>query len=226
MALRVFETDPDAKPKPRDSYDYAGRFRSGMLVGRQPKALSEWRVTTDDPDVADKIAAMFGGEPAEWDTEKSDNIQVMTDTKKLDVIVDGPSALRSRMAQYGTGGPIHVCDGVQFISGHPEDEEIGDDCGCPRSLEDRKAKAKKQIGPKPDIRLVFRLADDPDLGVFMFTTGSWSLVKILDEVESALAEIGGPARVTLELAFEEYDTKAGRHVEYTWPKITVTGAAE
>ncbi|MFE0020509.1 hypothetical protein [Amycolatopsis sp. NPDC059021] len=227
MSLRIFETDPDAKPKARNTFadDIVGRFRSGVLIGRRPQALSEWRVTTDDPDVADRVAQLYGGTPEEWDTDKSDNLQVLTDAASVPVVIEGASALRTRMALYGQAGPIHICDGAYFIEGHPEDEEVGEACGCPRELSKRKEMSKSGRGPKPDISLRFRLRDDPDLGLFLFSSGSWSLVNDLAEIERALAAADGPMRADLKLTFVEYDTKAGRHVEYHRPEISIKGAA-
>jgi hypothetical protein len=222
MALRVFETDEDARPRKRNTFadDLVGRFRSGRLVGRRPEALSEWRVTTDDEDVADSIASRYGGEPGEWDNEK-EPFEVYTDAKSVDIIIDGPKSLTSRMALYGQAGPIHVCDGAFFVDSHPEAELVGDACGCPRKLSDRKDKAKTGTGPKPDIKLVFRLADDEDLGKFLFSSGSWSLVNDLEELEKALATGEGPYRAKLAIEYVEYKTKAGKEVSYHRPAIHI-----
>ena len=42
MAARIFETDPDSKPRRRQQFadDYAFRFRSGMQRGGKPVAIS------------------------------------------------------------------------------------------------------------------------------------------------------------------------------------------
>lgn len=225
MSLRIYETDPDSKPRPRNKFsdDQVGRFRSGLVVGKMPQALSEWRVTTDDQDVADRIADLFGGTPSEWDTEKADNIEIMTEAKSVKILIEGPKALRQRMALYGNGGAIHVCDGAYFISGHPEEEEVGDACGCPRDLQTRKEKAKKGTGPKPDITFWFRLVDEPDLGVFMFKTGSWSILPDLEEIEAKLGDGDGPFEATLALEHVEYTTRGGREVSYHRPVVEVKG---
>lgn len=221
MALQVFNTDPDAKPKPRNTFadDVVGKFRGGMMIGRRPQALSEWRVTTDDPDVADYIAETFGGTPEEWDTEKSDNIQILTTAKTVEIVIESAKSLRSRLALYGQAGPIHVCDGAYFVAGHPEDGAVGEACGCPRSLQDRKEKSKAGTGPKPDITLRFKLADAPDLGYFLFGTGSWTLVNDLDQIEAALSQGDGPFPAVLKLELVEYTTKGGREVSYHRPVI-------
>ena len=126
------------------------------------------------------------------------------------------------MAQYGQAGPIHVCDGAYFTDGHPEDDAIGEPCGCPRELSVRKEKAKAGTGPKPDIKLRLRLADAPDLGQFLYGTSSWTLVADLDEIERSL-QGEGPFAATLELVLVEYTTKGGRDVSYHRPEIKVSG---
>ena len=42
--------------------DVVGRFRSGHQINKRPAALSEWRVTTGDPEVAEKIHDILGGD--------------------------------------------------------------------------------------------------------------------------------------------------------------------
>jgi len=189
------------------------------MQGRRPVALSEWRVTTDDPDVSDRIAELFGGTPEEWDTEKSDNIQVLTTTASVPIIIEKADDLRTRMALYGLQGPIHLCDGAYSLA----DEDRGEPCGCPRSLQERKEKAKAGKGPKPDISLRFRLAADESLGLFLFGTGSWSLVNDLPEIERRLTEADGPVTADLKLTHVEYTTKSGKDVEYTRPEILING---
>ncbi|MGW0523036.1 recombination directionality factor [Crossiella sp. NPDC003009] len=224
MSLRIFETDPDAKPKPRNTFidDVVGRFRGGMLVGRRPVALSEWRVTTDDPDVADRIAELFGGTAEEWETDRADNRQVMTEVQTVPIVIEQADHLRARMVLLGLQGPVHQCDGMYSLA----EDDRGEPCGCPRSLTERKEKAKAGKGPRPDISLKFRLAADQDLGYFLFSSGSWSLVNDLPELESQLTQAGGPVQAELRIVHVAYTTKSGRDVEYHRPEIVLKGAAE
>lgn len=231
---RIWDTDPDAKPKSRGSFadDIVGRFRSGRLVGKLPESLSNWRVTTGDPEVADRIAALFGGAPTGWETEKEDNLEVLTDAPSVRIVIDSSSAIDASMKLFGSNGLIHHCDGVDFLS--PE-EDKGTPCGCPASLQDRKDKAKSGRGPKPSIDLTFRLADAPDLGIFRFNSGSWELVKVLHEVIEAVDVAGGadadgkggsPVEASLAIEHVAYTTKAGRDVAFNKPVIKVLGVAK
>ncbi|MYW28339.1 hypothetical protein [Streptomyces sp. SID2119] len=234
----IWETDPDAKPKERTfSNDYVGRFRSGRLVGKQPESLNEWRVTTGDPVVAAKVAELLGGTPEPWSTEKEDNLEVLSDSASVEIIIENSDALDASMKLFGMSGLIHHCDGVKFLS--PE-EEKGDPCGCPASFQDRKDKAKAQRGPKPSVDLTFKLADAPELGLFRFNSGSWELVKVLHNVIADIDKTGGreyadddtvlekgvAVRATLSIENVSYTTKAGRDVSYNKPVIKVTGTAE
>lgn len=227
LAVRIFETDPDAKPKPRAVSDVVGRFRSGRVEGRQPVALDEWRVTTGDPEVADAVAKIMGGTPEEWETQGEDNLEILTDADSVKVIVDGPSALDTDLKLWGMAGAIiHHCDGVAFLS--PE-EDAGKACGCPELLSERKALAKSGRGPKPDTRITFRLADAPHLGKFRMQSGSWDLVRVIHEYANALEDVDGPALCVLKLETVSFVPKGGpmkgKTVSYKKPTLTVRGPA-
>ncbi|WP_189056036.1 recombination directionality factor [Longimycelium tulufanense] len=221
MSLRIYETDPDAKPRPRNPFvdDVVGRVSAGMMQGRRPVALSTFRFCSDDPAVTDRVAELYGGTPEDYDENTS---HVITDAVTVDAIVDGPDALRSSLILFGPSGPIHHCDGVEFLE-PPEDR--GTPCGCPPSLRERKDLARSGRGPKPHIELRFRLHDDPELGYFVLRTSSWSTVAELPAAQDTLEEINGPAKVRLVMEHVEYTTKAGRAVSYHYPALTVIGAA-
>ncbi|MFE7624276.1 hypothetical protein [Streptomyces sp. NPDC057509] len=237
----IFETDPDAKPRPKQNFsnDVVGRFRSGRLVGKQPESLNEWRVTTGDPSVADTIAALMGGVKEEWDTDKEDNLQVLTESASVEIIIENSDAIDASMKLFGFSGLTHHCDGVKYLS----DEDptlVGTSCGCPALLEERKARAKSGKGPKPSIDITFKLAAAPELGKFRFNSGGWSLVNVLHEVIEAIDTVGGrqedadgkvtdpgkPVRATLTIEHVEYVTKAGRAVSYNMPVVKVLGIYE
>ncbi|MFK0290310.1 hypothetical protein ACIQU6_07485 [Streptomyces sp. NPDC090442] len=219
--LRIFETDPGSMPKPRFQDDIVGRFRSGRLVGKRPQALATWRVTTGDPTVAGAVAQLMGGTAEEWETSGEDSTEVITDAERVKVVIDGPDAIRASMVLWGRQGPIHECDGRFFLS---LEEDKGKACGCPELLADRKAAARAERGPSPNIRVAFRLADDVELGKFRFVSSSWELVKVLHEIEDALERVGGPALCELGLEAVEFVTKTGQAVSYRKPVIKVIKA--
>lgn len=219
---RIWDTDPDSKPRERQfSSDIVGRFRSGRLVGKQPEALSEWRVTTGDPTVAAEVSRLMGGTPEEWDTDKEDSTEILTDSASVEIIIESSDKIDASMKLFGNSGLVHHCDGVEFLS---PDEEKGVPCGCPLLLSDRKDKARAGRGPKPSVDVQFKLAEAPELGVFRFNSGSWELVKVLHNVIRDVDEYDGPVRATLTIENVSYTTKAGRDVSYNKPVINVTGA--
>jgi hypothetical protein len=219
MGIRIFDVDTDdAAPKQFD--DVIGFFRSGYQVNNRPVALQEWLVTSADPDVVDAVAAIMGGTPEDRDTEKDDTVGVFTTSNTVEVILAGPAAIRSGMVLWGRNSRIRECDGV--VQGG---DNAGEPCVCPSSVKERKEKAKKDLACSPSMAVYFRLAEDPDLGVFRFTSGSWSLAAEIGKAEAALERIDGPALATLALEVVEYTTKAGRDVSFTKPVLKVRGAA-
>ncbi|MFG3036848.1 hypothetical protein ACGF1Z_29760 [Streptomyces sp. NPDC048018] len=218
MALRIFETDPDAMPKGSFSDDTVGRFHSGRSVNGIPEALSEWKVSTGDPEVAAAIAQLMGGTPEETDSTSENFIEILTDAKRVKVVLAGPDAITSDMKLWNGSVLIHHCDGVEFLS---PDEDRGKACGCPALMEDRKAAAKTKRGPSPSITVNFRLAEDYELGLFRFQTGSWKLAETLHEIGNALDKVKGEALAELSIELVEYTTKKGRDVSYFKPVVKV-----
>lgn len=235
----IWDADPDAAPKDMPSFsdDTVGRFRSGRLVksGRTetPEALNEWRVTTGDPTVADKIAALFGGTPEEWDPEKEDRLEVLTTSKTVQIVIE-PDGVDASFKQFVPGaGLTHHCDGFKYLS--PE-EDRGTACGCPSLIAERKMKATQMRGPKPSVDVTFRLLDAPDLGKFRFNSGSWKLVEALGPLFADLDDHGNstegdnpgkPVRASLTIENVSYVPKkgprAGQTVSYNKPVIKVFG---
>ncbi|WP_406161031.1 hypothetical protein [Streptomyces canus] len=238
----IWDADPDAAPKEQTSFesDIVGRFRSGRLVKvgnrDEPEALNEWRVTTGDPTVAAKVAELLGGEAEEWDPEKEDRLQVLTDAKTVQIIIE-PDGVDASFKQFIPGtGMVHHCDGFKFLS---PDEDKGQACRCPSLIAERKLKATQGRGPKPSVDIEFRMADAPDLGKFRFNSGSWKLVEALAPLFKALDEHGNsgsdetpgvPVRASLTIENVSYVPKkgprAGQTVSYNKPVVKVFGAVE
>jgi hypothetical protein len=225
VEVRIFETDPDAKPK-RSTFVKAEidfYFRAGMSVYSEekrrnlPVSLADWRVTTGDPAIADAIAQLYGGAPAEWDTPKDDALQVLTTVPAVQIVLSGTKAIEDKLIQWGRKGPIHECNGVTSLM----DRNFGEPCGCPELLMDRKAAARDEVGPAPHIKVTFRLAEDYELGVGQFVSTSWDLLTSLYEVQNDLDAVGGEALCELSLELVEYTTKKGIEVSYRKPVIKV-----
>lgn len=142
----------------------------------------------------------------------------MTEAASIDILLEGPKALSAVMVLYGMDRkPIHRCDGMYSLL----EDDKGEPCGCPAEFKARKNLAEKGRGPKPEIKLTFQLADNPELGIGMYRTGSWTLVRDLPEIEEELGdrEGNGPIRARLKLVHVEFTTNAGQNVSYHRPVV-------
>ena len=240
MTLRIFGKNPDAQPSARKGNafrdDVVGRFRSGHQINGRPAALSEWRVTTGDPEVADKIHEILGGDaPQEWEARGEDNLEVFTASGEVEIILEGTKALRQQMVLFSRAGKlIYASDGETIT--YPEDQKGDPDPDAELAFQERKAKARDGLGAEPQIEVYFRLAEDPDLGIFKFQSGSWSMASDLayDDTEGNLRDAiadseDGKARATLKIEEVSFVAKngprAGQTVRYNKPVLKIKGAA-
>jgi hypothetical protein len=191
------------------------------MIGKRPQTLSEWRVTTDDPEVAETIAEMFGGKAQEWDNERQP-WEVFTTATSVPIIVE---KVFSSMVLWGRAGPIRRCDGQTLT--YPEDQ-AGQQCECAKmgSLADRKAAAERGTGCVPDCLVRFRLADKPECGLFEFRSSSWALARDISQVEADLEKFGGCASGTMTLEPVEFTAKdSGQLRRFTKTVIRLNAAA-
>lgn len=203
----------------------AGRFHTGRLSKGLPQALDAWRVTTDDAEVAARVAGFLGGEPQPNDGTGAAGLayEVLTSRESVRVLLDGPDAVAAHLVLWGSTGIIHQCDGVEFLS--PEERQ-GQPCGCPPLLEDRKLAARDGRGPMPSVDITFQIAAAPELGLFHFMTASWQMAAQLSDLTDALERVNGPAVCDLTIELVVYTTKAGRSVCYRKPAVTVLGSPD
>ncbi|MEU9025993.1 hypothetical protein AB0D46_00350 [Streptomyces sp. NPDC048383] len=196
----------------------------GRLSEGRPQALDSWRVTTDDADVAARVASFLGGEPQPNEGGGGGlAYEVLTSRESVRILLDGHAAVAARMVLRGGKGIIHECDGVEFLS--PE-EKKGQPCGCPPLLENKKLAAKNGRGPMPSIDITFRIAATPVLGPFHFVTTSWQMAAQLSDLLEALERVDGPAVCDLTMELVVYTTKTGRSVCYRKPVVTVLGSPD
>ncbi|MFD4538337.1 hypothetical protein [Streptomyces bauhiniae] len=225
MALQIFATDPDAKPKPKPEHefsnDYVFQFRSGMVVKKKPVSLANWRVLTGDPTVADAVAQLLGGAVEEYDPTKEMNLQILTDTPSVEIVLAGSKAIEDKLILWGRTGPVHECDGVAFLS---PPERKGEPCGCPKLMSERKEAARQGIGPAPSINVTFRLAHDYELGKGKLIASAWTLAEVIHEVKDDLDRVEGEALCRLTLEHVSYTNNAGIKVDFRKPVIEVLGS--
>lgn len=221
MAFRIFDVD-SSEAKSASSDDMVGRFRSGHQINGRPLALSQWRVTGADPVALETVREIMGGEeaPGKWDTKSDETYEVFTTSTSVEIILDGPRAVKTGMVLWGRKGKIRECDGVS------QTDEGSSDCVCPSDLKERKEGAKQGTACEPSIQIYFKLALNPELGKFKFFTGSWTMAREIYKAEERLAQIDGPAHATLSLELVSFVTKDGKEVTYTKPVLEVHDAAE
>ncbi|MFG3350950.1 hypothetical protein [Streptomyces sp. NPDC048001] len=198
--------------------DPVGRFHVARQQGGRPIAVSAWRITTEDHAIADAVGGLYGGAPQLLDAGDEHAVEVLTRRDHIPVLLGGRGAVSLRMVMRGAGETFHVCDGTRFLE--PAGAR-GSLCGCPASLAERKAAAQAGRGPTPEIRVDFRLADLPELGVFSLASTSWEFAAELPVLAAALEAAAVPAVGVLRYGLVEFTTRSGIAVSYRRPIVEV-----
>lgn len=225
--LDIFATDPEAAAareereqkreaatQSRPSFDF--QFRSGKREGRQPISLKTWRITAPRKEVADALKELFGGTISE---APNGDYALDTELDRIEVIVDA-SRIDAKLIQWADGLPIHECDGSTSLL----QDDKGQPCGCPTTIQEKKDRATQRRGPKPNIVIPFRLPQDEDLGLGKYTATAWSFAEDLPYTMKALSRIDGLALCALRLEHVEYTTRTGEKREFTKPVLTTIGS--
>ncbi|MGW2269636.1 recombination directionality factor [Streptomyces yangpuensis] len=210
--------DDRADQRRGSASDPVGRFRVALQRGGKPIAVPAWRVTTENHAVADAVSGLYGGVPQLLDTREGHVVVVPTRRDHIPVLLGGRGAVSLRMAMRGAGETFHVCDGTRFLE--PAGAR-GSLCGCPASLAERKAAAQAGRGPTPEVRLGFRLADLPELGVFSLVSTSWEFAAELPALAAALDTATVPVGGVLRYELAEFTTRSGIAVSYRRPVVEI-----
>ena len=229
----------DTAPKNFGQDDFTFSLKMGSLVNGRPMSHDTWRFTTGDPDVAEKIVLGYGGEAKEWETKTDETLEILSTEKRVEVILE---SLSSDFVMFGQNNkPIRACNGEVQRLGLDEAKP----CACAAAYsnaQEWKQAAKDGLACKPMVKATFRLAEYPDLGLGRYESSSWSLATgdpewkkdKMDEgqiwqppiadVQDQLEHFQGRAMASFEIVGVEFKTKAGKHVSYTKPQITILGA--
>jgi len=205
------------------SDDVVGRFRSGFqTTSGDPVGLSEFRVTTGDPDIAAAVRELLGGEePETWDTKTEETFQVFTEASSVDVIFE-PGSVKSSLTLWSNKGKKIIETDGEYLY----DLETGKLTDIPwdgaeLDIDTIKMNARNGVGPGPSLQAYFRLAGNPDLGKFRFFSGGWTAVASFNKAEAAMRKAEGPHFGVLELEHVEFKNKKGQQVSYYKPQITI-----
>jgi len=177
--------------------DVVGRFRSGYQLNGTPAALTEWRITTGDPEVAAAVYDLLGGDaPQEWPAKGEDNLEVFTATGEVEILLAGPKAVRQRLVLR-------------------EHRPTG------------RRRAAPSFVPVPEVQIDFKLVGAEALGSFSFRSASWTLLEELRSQSTperlAAARAGLCARLGLETVSytPAVGPRAGRPVLHTTPRLVL-----
>ena len=229
----------DTAPKNFGQDDFTFSLKMGSLVNGRPMSHDTWRFVTADPKVAEKIVLGYGGEAKEWETKSDEKLEILSNEKRVEVILE---SLSSDYMMFGQNNkPTRACNGEVQRLGMDE----GKPCACAAAYSDAQAwkqAAKDGLACKPVVKATFRLAEYPELGIGRYQSSSWGLATgdpewkkdKMDEgqiwqppignLQDELEELGGRAMASFEIVGVEFKTKAGQHVSYTKPQITILGA--
>jgi hypothetical protein len=196
-----------------------------FVVGRLESATgsgvaSSWRITTDDADVASKAHVLFGAQKGALQPGTNGRYEVATAVDSVEILLDEPFAICQRAVAWRNGTPIEI------LSRKPtcrDGEDRRSDSHEHLTIAERKTKARLGFAAEPEIAIYFRLAKSPVLGVFEFTTVSWSFASDLAclsgrEAPDA-ANLGTKAALSLESVsfISKNGPRAGSFVQYTKP---------
>lgn len=204
--------------QPPDHVD--GRLRYGTLINGRTRILETWLVTTSDRDVAARLAMLLGGELNIEEDGLEQSYQVLTGYAELDVLLDGPQAIRLRMLRRHGSTILGSCNSHTQQTSHGERP-----CQCPVALKARWEAAKIGRGCEPVIDLTCRLAGDPALGRFIFSSAAWTFAEHASAVRVAIRRCRRPVLARLLIEHTLHATNRGLTFAYTQPTLTVMPSA-
>ena len=180
-----------------------GQIRIGGAKNGVPFTTETIRITADESKTLAKLAKKLGGDPVEWETNKSDRFEILTDNNSVEVECYEWDAAFERWHEKKR---VNHCDGKQQFNGEP--------CECPFSIDEKKEAAKQGKACKPKFKAKVGFADDPELGKFRFESGSWNLLKKSNVIEEHIADGHAP----IEIAIGDFTNKKGQLVRF--PKVS------
>lgn len=191
-----------------------GRIRLGQVVkannGKtRPSKIDRFRFTSYSRELLDQVAALYGGEVAEWQPQGGGaaGFEVITDAKRVPILVP-PQPVSQWYELWSGGGCQRRCDGTT---------EVLTDAPCICIAEDADLEER---ACKPTTRLNVMLRDVPGLGVWRLETHGYYAAVELPAVAQFLANARGyvPASLVLE---ERVSKRNGETRRYMVPAIEV-----
>jgi hypothetical protein len=120
--------------------ELVGRLHHVAVVRNRPRTLGTWRVTSESPRTADRIAQVLGGhiqqDPA------ADPAEILTTSSTIDILLTESTALYIGWQR----DDKNTCDGITR-----DDRQV---CICPADHELRRAAAKQGRGCRPRAKVL------------------------------------------------------------------------
>jgi hypothetical protein len=194
-----------------------GRLRYATLVNGCTRVLPTWLLITSDRHVAARAATVLGGELNIEGDGLGQSYQVLTSHAELDILLDGPRAIRLRMLRRHGSTILRSCDSQtqETVSGKQP-------CQCPATFRGRWEAAKTGSGCEPLVQVTIRLGADPSLGLFLLSSATWTFADDATKVKAALhRQHDTPVRARLLIDRALCLTRRGTTFAYTRPTITL-----
>jgi hypothetical protein len=187
--------------------ELVGRLHHVAVVRNRPRTLGTWRVTTESPRTADRIAQVLGGHI------QQDPAEILTTSSTIDILLTESTALYIGWQR----DDKNTCDGITR-----DDRQV---CICPADHELRRAAAKQGRGCRPCAKVLFRLLDDQAVGVLEFVNDDWSFVELVSATQAVLSSRQGKGLVGAQLGLRRslHTLPSGMVLPYTRPVITLLG---
>jgi hypothetical protein len=157
--------------------ELVGRLHYVAVVRNRPRTLGTWRVSTESPRTADRIAQVLGGHIQQDPT--ADLAEILTTSSTIDILLTEPTALYIGWQR----DDKNTCDGITR-----SDCQV---CICPADHELRRAAAKQGRGCRPRAKVLFRLLDDQAVGALEFVNDDWSFVELISAAQAVLSSREG-----------------------------------
>jgi len=146
---------------------------------------------------------------------------VLTDDADIDILLDGPQAIRLRMLRRHGSAVARCCNGrIQRTTSGKRP------CQCPPTLKGRWQAAKAGNGCEPLVHIAFRLPADPTLGRFLLSSATWTFADHAMTVKTTLRKRRGAVRARLTIDRALHTTISGTTFAYTRPMITILPTPE
>jgi hypothetical protein len=194
-----------------------GCLRYATLVNGCTRVLPTWLLITSDRHVAARAAMVLGGDLNIEGDGLGQSYQVLTSHAELDILLDGPRAIRLRMLRRHGSTILRSCDSQtqETVSGKQP-------CQCPATFRGRWEAAKTGSGCEPLVQVTIRLGADPSLGLFVLSSATWTFADDATKVKAALhRQHDTPVRARLLIDRALCLTRRGTTFAYTRPTITL-----